>query len=54
VTTLAAGESVELGSGWTLLSQGGEETSVWVQPDDAYCHIDPFNGGQLTALGPAQ
>ena len=26
VTTLAAGESVELGSGWTLLSQGGKET----------------------------
>jgi hypothetical protein len=54
VTTLAAGESVELGSGWTLRSQGGEETWMVIPPEDAYCHVDPWNGGQLTALGPAQ
>ena len=54
VTTLAAGESVELGSGWTLRGQGGEETRMVIPPEDAYCHVDPFNGGQLTALGPAQ
>jgi hypothetical protein len=54
VTTLAAGESVELESGWTLRSQGGEQTRMVIQPDDAYCHVDPLNGGQLTALGPAQ
>ena len=54
VTTLAAGQSVELGSGWTLLSQGGKETEHWVSPEDTLCHIDLDNGGQLTALGPAQ
>jgi hypothetical protein len=53
VTTLAAGDSVELGSGWTLRSQGGEETRVWTIPADGICHIDPSNGGQLTVLGPA-
>jgi hypothetical protein len=53
VTTLAAGESVELASGWTLRSQGGEQIEPWT-PQDFYCHIDPWNGGQLTALGPAQ
>jgi hypothetical protein len=53
VTTLAAGESVELGSGWTLLSQGGEETFVVIPAVDL-CHVDPTNGRQLTALGPAQ
>ncbi|MBW2381751.1 MAG: hypothetical protein JRG70_19825 [Deltaproteobacteria bacterium] len=53
VTTLAAGESVELGSGWTLLSQGGEETFLVIPAVDL-CHVDPTNGRQLTALGPAQ
>jgi hypothetical protein len=52
VTTLAAGESVELGSGWTLLSQGGEETYVVILPG-GFCHVDPLNIGRLTALGPA-
>jgi hypothetical protein len=54
VTTLAAGESVELASGWTLRSQGGKETWRVIPPEDAYCHVDPWNGGRLTALGPAQ
>ena len=54
VTTLAAGESVELGSGWTLLSQGGEETYVVIPPEDPFCHVDPVNIGRLTALGPAR
>jgi len=53
VTTLAAGESVELGSGWTLLSQGGHETFLVIPAVDL-CHVDPTNGRQLTALGPAQ
>jgi len=53
VTTLAAGESVELGSGWTLLSQGGEETFLVIPAVDL-CHVDPTNGRRLTALGPAQ
>ena len=53
VTTLAAGESVELGSGWTLLSQGGEETFLVIPAGDL-CHVDPTNGRGLTALGPAQ
>jgi hypothetical protein len=53
VTTLAAGESVELGSGWTLLSQGGKETFLVIPAVDL-CHVDPTNGRQLTALGPAQ
>ncbi|MBW1758528.1 MAG: hypothetical protein JRJ80_20495 [Deltaproteobacteria bacterium] len=53
MTTLAAGESVELGSGWTLLSQGGEETFLVIPAVDL-CHVDPTNGRQLTALGPAQ
>jgi len=53
VTTLAAGESVELGSGWTLLSQGGEETFLVIPAVDL-CHVDPINHRQLTALGPAQ
>jgi hypothetical protein len=52
VTTLAASESVELASGWTLRSQGGEDTFTVVE--GGWCHIDPTNGGQLTALGPAQ